>query len=352
MAQQQIGMLNTVPGTIESKLSASGRFDIQALAASGHVPPETLTAIQAEFLGHPITNIIPTVGQITLLEASRQGPIHSHVHHGLAHGQPLEKCPSNIAKNFPQPIVTFDGTSSRYVASQSSNTINYVGPNSSVGRLGVQNNDMLVNILRHQQQQQHPQQQQLQRHQQQQHPQQPSPLIQDQSRSINVQPSRVVVHSQASDTLKVVNNLATVNQGCSFGRNAIIGYGSLSQKSNKSLSTSQFTSGDAIIGYGSCSIGSTHSNIPQLQNSTFTFGAAKPIPELLPVTDRQVPYGVKSGASLDQACPSSLGFVGRGTCIPSRFMENEIESSAGDFSQMKVSVDSNGNTMKEEPNFI
>lgn len=186
MAQQQIGMLNTVPGTIESKLSASGRFDIQALAASGHVPPETLTAIQAEFLGHPITNIIPTVGQITLLEASRQGPIHSHVHHGLAHGQPLEKCPSNIAKNFPQPIVTFDGTSSRYVASQSPNTINYVGPNSSVGRLGVQNNDMLVNILRHQQQQQHPQQ--------------PSPLIQDQSRSINVQPSRVVVHSQASET--------------------------------------------------------------------------------------------------------------------------------------------------------
>ncbi|XP_061371844.1 two-component response regulator ORR21-like [Gastrolobium bilobum] len=357
VAQQQNGMLNTFPGTIESKLCTPGRFDIQAWAAAGHVPPETLAALHAELLGHPTTNIMPTVDQTTLLQASIQRPKHLHAEHAVAYGQSLVKGPSNIAKNFPQSVSTVDDTSSRYAAWPSSNTIDSVGPNSSVGRVGVQNNNMLMDILQHQQRQQHQQKQHQQLQQQ--------SLIQDQSRSINVQPSCLVVPSQSSNNFQVGNSHASVNQDCSFGRNAIIDYSLLSPKSNNSFSISQFSVGDTkardvLCGYtmpcvspqtSSCSIGSGNSNIQQLQNSTLTFDAVRPLPGLLPVSDRQVPYDIKSGDSVDQACLRNLGFVGKGTYIPNRFLENEIESSVNDFRQMKVSGDSNGNTQKEEPNF-
>lgn len=353
VAQQQNGMLNAVPGTIESKLGATGRFDIQALAAAGHVPPETLAALHAELLGCPATNIMPTVDQTALLQASMQGPKHSHSEHAVAYGQPLVKCPSNISKNFPPSGLTVNDTSSGYGAWPSSNnTIGTVRPNTSLERVGIQNNNMLMDMLEHQQRQQHQQKQQRQLQQQ--------SLIHDQSCSINVQPSCLVVPSQSSDTFKAVNSPASVNQDCSFGRNAAIDYSLFSQKSNYSLIASQFPGGDTkaqgvLYGYttpSTCSTGSSNGNIQQLQNSTFSFGAARPLPSLLPMSDRQDPYGFKSDDSLDQVCLRNLGFVGKGTCIPSRFVENEIESSVTDFSQMKVNVDSSGNTLKEEPNFI
>ncbi|TKY69224.1 two-component response regulator ARR2 isoform X1 [Spatholobus suberectus] len=150
-------------------------------------------------------------------------------------------------------------------------------------------------------------------------------------------------------------NLLTLSR-----QNAIIDYSLLSQKTNNSLSVSQFPGGDTktrgvLYGYATpspCSTGSSNGSIQQLQNSTLTFGASRPLPSLLPMSDRQDPYGFKLGDSLDQVCLRNLGFVGKGTCIPSRFVENEIESSLSDFGRMKVNVDSSGNTLKEEPNFI
>jgi hypothetical protein len=68
------------------------------------------------------------------------------------------------------------------------------------------------------------------------------------------------------------------------------------------------------------------------------------------MTFTQVPYDIKSSDSLDQVCLRNLGLVGKGNYISS--FEKEIESSAGDFSHVKVFVASNGNTVKEEPNFI
>ncbi|TKY69225.1 Two-component response regulator ARR2 [Spatholobus suberectus] len=163
VAQQQNGMLNTVPGTIESKLGATGRFDIQALAAAGHVPPETLAALHAELLGRPATNVMPTVDQTTLLQASIQGSKQSHAEHAVAYGQPLVKCPSNIGNNFPPSLLTVNDTSSGYGAWPSSNnTIGSVRPNNSVERVGIQNNNMLMDILEHQRRQQHQQKQQQQ----------------------------------------------------------------------------------------------------------------------------------------------------------------------------------------------
>ncbi|XP_027360515.1 two-component response regulator ORR21-like isoform X2 [Abrus precatorius] len=352
VAQQQNGMLNTVPGTIESKLGAPGRLDIQALAAAGHVPPETLAALHAELLGRPATNIITTVDQTALLQASIQGPKHSHVEHAVAYGQPLVKCPSNIGKNFPPSIVTVNDTSSGYSAWPSSNnTVGLVGPNSNIERVAVQNN-VLMDILQQQQMQQHQQKQQQQVQQQ--------SLVPDQSHSINVQPSCLVVPSQSSETFQAVN-LASVNHDCSFGRNAIIDYSVLSQKSNNPLSASKFPGGDTkpqgvLCGYTApsiCSMGSSNnSNIQHLQNSILTFGSTRPLPGLLPTSDRQDPYGFKSGDSLDQVSLRSIGFIGKSTCIPSRFVENGTESSVSDLSQMKLDGNSSGNSLKEEPNFI
>lgn len=349
---QQNGMLNAVPETIESKLGASGGFDLQVLAAAGHVPPETLAALHAELFGHPTNNIIPTVDQTALLQASIQGPKYSHADNAVVYGQPLVKCPSNIGKNLPPSILTVNGMSSGYGAWPSSNnTIGSVRPNNSVERMGIQNNNMLMNILEHQKRQQHQQKQQQQVQQS---------LIHDQSSSINVQPSCLVVPSQSSDTFQAVNSPASVNHDCSFGKNSIIDYSLLSQKSNNSFSASQFPGGDTkacgvLHGYtapSTCSTGFSNANIQQLQNSTLTFGAPRPLPSLLPMSDRQDPYGFKSGDSLDQVCLRNLEFVGKGTCMPSRFVENEIESSVSDFSQMKVNGDSNRNTLKEEPNFM
>ncbi|KAL2347791.1 hypothetical protein Fmac_001791 [Flemingia macrophylla] len=351
VAQQQNGMLNAVPGTIESKLGATGRFDIQALAAAGHVPPETLAALHAELLGCPATNIMPAMDQTALLQASIQGPKHSHAEHAVAYVQPLVKCPSNISKNVPPSILTVNDTSSGYGAWPSSNNaIGCVKPNSSVERVGIQNNNMLMDILGHQQRQQYQQKQQLQQ----------QSLVHDQSCSINVQPSCLVFPSHSSDSFKAVNSPASVNQDCSFGRNAAIDYGLFSHKSNYSLIASQFPGGDTkaqgvLYGYtvpSTCSTSSSNGNIQQLQNSSITFGAARPLPSFLPLSDRQDPYGFKPGDSLNQVCLRNLGFVGKGTCIPNRFVESEIESSISDFNHMKVNVDSSGNTLKEEPNFI
>jgi two-component response regulator ARR-B family len=163
VAHQQNGMLNTVHGTIESKLAATGRYDIQALAGSGHVSPETLAALQAELLGHPATNIMPTVDRTALMHASVQGTKHSRADdHAYS--------PFDIVNNFPQSILKVDESSSVYGAWPPSSTLGSI----SSGRLGVQNSNTLVDILQHQQRHQHQQkQQQSQMH--------------DQNRSINVQ---------------------------------------------------------------------------------------------------------------------------------------------------------------------
>ncbi|KAF7808599.1 two-component response regulator ORR21-like [Senna tora] len=297
-AQQQNGITNTVSGSMESKLGGLGRLDIQALAASGQVSPQTLAALHAELLGRPTTNLVPTVDQTALLQASILSSKLYSAEHAVAYGQPLVKCPSIIAKDFPQSILTVDGVSSGYGAWPPSNTIGSVGRNNNLGR---------------------------------------------------------------------ANSPASVNQNGIIARNSLIDYSLLTPQSNhSSLNIAQFpgevtkTRG-VLCGYmapGSISpatsahsVGANNSNIQQLQNSTLTFGSVRPMPALASnVSDTQVSYsGTKSGDAMDQAPARNLGFVGQGTSIPSRFAAHEIESSVSDFSQGKISVDSNGNTVKEEP---
>ncbi|XP_054810213.1 two-component response regulator ORR21-like [Prosopis cineraria] len=358
VAQQQSGIPNTVSGSMESRLGGLGRLDIQALAAAGQVPPQTLAAFHAELLGRPATNLVPTVDQTALLQASMQGPKHTPAEHAVAYGQPLVKCPTNVVKNFPQSILTADDASSGYGAWPPSDTIGSMGPNSNLGRLSVQHNNMLMDILQHQQRQQF---QQIQQHKLQQ-----QSLMHDQSRSINVQPSCLVSPSQTSGTFQV-NGPASVNQNSSLVRNALMDYSLLAPQSNHpSLNIAQFPGGDTkakgfLCGYvapGSIlhptsphSMSANNSNIQQLHNSSLTFGTVRPLPNLSSnVSDTQVPYGgTKSGDAIDQAHVRNLGFVGQGSSIPSRFAAHEIESSVSDLSGGKIPLDSNGNTVKQEP---
>ncbi|WRX16184.1 hypothetical protein QQP08_008671, partial [Theobroma cacao] len=82
---QQGGISNSLCGPLEPnvKIGSLGRFDIQALAASGQIPPQTLAALHAELLGRPTGNLVTAMDQPALLQASLQGPKCIPVEHGL-----------------------------------------------------------------------------------------------------------------------------------------------------------------------------------------------------------------------------------------------------------------------------
>ncbi|GMN38424.1 hypothetical protein TIFTF001_007655 [Ficus carica] len=350
--QQQSGISSTFCGSMESnaKLSSLGRLDIQALAASGQIPPQTLAALHAELLGRPAGNLVPTMDQPALLHASLQGPKRVPIEHGLAFGQTLVKGQSNIFKQFPQPIFSVDDVSSRYGA-WPSNSIGTVGPSNSVEGVTNQNSHLLMDIL-----QQHRQQQQKQ-------PQLPQPsMLPEPSRSINVQPSCLVVPSHTSASFQA-GSPASVNQSCSFNRSSVIDYSILSpQSGNSAFHGGHILNGDVkttgiACGYSAPGSSSTLSscslnadNTTSRQNPTATYGDTRQLPGIGPnIADIQGSYGAKSGEILDQGPLRNLGFVNKGTRIPSRFAVDEFEPPMNNSNHGKVHSESNGNPVKQEP---
>ncbi|KAF5939288.1 hypothetical protein HYC85_023547 [Camellia sinensis] len=189
VAQQQGGIPTSYCGPVEqnAKLGSLGRFDIQALAASGQIPPQTLAALHAELLGRPTGNLVLPGMDQPLLQASLQGPEGIPVDHGVTYGQPLMRCPSNISKQFPQTVITAEDVHSG-LGAWPSNALSAVGPSSNLGGLVAQSGNILTGMLHHQPQQPRQQQQQKQK----------QSMLQEPSRSINVQPSCLVVPSQSS----------------------------------------------------------------------------------------------------------------------------------------------------------
>ncbi|PON45926.1 Two-component response regulator [Parasponia andersonii] len=350
VTQQQNGISSTFCGSVEAnvKLASLGRFDIQALAASGQIPPQTLAALHAELLGQPAGNLMPTLDQPPLLHASMQGPKRATVEHGLAFGQPLVKCQPNIFKQFPQSILSVDDASSRYGV-WTSNGLGTVGPSNTIGGLNNSNSNLLMDVL---QRQQHKQQPQLQQ----------QSLLPEPSHSINVQPSCLVVPSQSSASFQA-GSPVSVNQNSNFNRNSVIDYSILSPQSNNSaLSVGHISNGDMktsgiLCGYSAPSSSSTMSsgslnadNSPSQQNSAVTNGDARQLPRLVPnIADIQGSYGAKSGEMLDQGPLRNLGFVGKGTCIPSRFAVDEFESPMNNFNHGNVHSENHVNPVKQEP---
>ncbi|KAF2312950.1 hypothetical protein GH714_002052 [Hevea brasiliensis] len=278
---QQGGISNAFCGPLDSnvKLNALGRFDIQALAASGQIPPQTLAALHAELLGRPAGSLVTTVDQPALLQASIQGPKCIPVEHGVAFGQPLVKCQSNISKPFPQNMVSVEEVASKFGA-WPSNSLSIVGPNTNLGAI------------------------------------------------LPCGPS------QSSASFQAGNSPASVNQSCNFNRNAVIDYSLLSsQSNNSSLNIGHVPDGNlkttvVVSGY------SVPGTISPSASSSSVNGS----------------YGAKSGEVLDQGPLRYLGFVGKGTFLPSQFSVDEFTAPISNLSQGKTYVENNGSKVKQEPN--
>ncbi|XP_044488438.1 two-component response regulator ORR21-like isoform X2 [Mangifera indica] len=346
---QQGGISSSFCGPVEPnlKLGSLGRFDIQALAASGQIPPQTLAALHAELLGRPTGNLVTATEQPTLLQASIQGSkcIPSEISANF--GQPLSKCPSNISKNFSQSIISVDDIAPGFGLWSPNNLgTGTVTACSTLGGLNPQNGNMLLDMLH--------QQQQFQR----QHSTPSEP-----SCSINVQPSCLVVPSRLSTGFQAGNSPASVNQNFSYNRSAVIDY-SLLSSSNNSVNIGQVSDCDlkttsVLTGYSaaasispasSCSVNADNGANQQVHNS-ITFRAARQVQGLVPnVADIETSYGVKSGEVLDQGLLRNLGLIGKGICFPSRLAIDELESQMNNLNHEKLYLNTNSNRVKEEPN--
>ncbi|KDO60776.1 hypothetical protein CISIN_1g005938mg [Citrus sinensis] len=322
---QQGGITNSFCAPIETnvKLGSLGRFDIQALAASGQIPPQTLAALHAELLGRPTGNLVTAVDQPALLQATLQGPKCIPADHGFG--------------------------------VWASNSLGAVASTSNLGGLNPQNGNMLMDILHQQQQKQQNQQSQQQS------------TLSETSRSISVQPSCLVVPSRSSASFQAGNSPASVNQSCSFNRGAVVDYSLLSsQSNNSSLNMGQISDGDikttaVITGYlapgslspsaSSCSVTADNTSSQQVQNSNIAFRAARQVPGLVSnVGDIQGSYGAKSGEVFDLGSLRNHGFMGKGNCIPSRLAVDEFESPMNNLNYGNIYLDNNANKVKEEPN--
>ncbi|KAL9456993.1 hypothetical protein AB3S75_006096 [Citrus x aurantiifolia] len=322
---QQGGITNSFCAPIETnvKLGSLGRFDIQALAASGQIPPQTLAALHAELLGRPTGNLVTAVDQPALLQATLQGPKCIPADHGFG--------------------------------VWASNSLGAVASTSNLGGLNPQNGNMLMDILHQQQQKQQNQQSQQQS------------TLSETSRSISVQPSCLVVPSRSSASFQAGNSPASVNQSCSFNRGAVVDYSLLSsQSNNSSLNMGQISDGDikttgVITGYlapgslspsaSSCSVTADNTSSQQVQNSNIAFRAARLVPGLVSnVGDIQGSYGAKSGEVFDLGSLRNHGFMGKGNCIPSRLAVDEFESPMNNLNYGNIYLDNNANKVKEEPN--
>ncbi|TMW91624.1 hypothetical protein EJD97_014114 [Solanum chilense] len=350
VVQQQGGLPSTFCGPIEqnSELGSLGRFDIQALAASGQIPPETLTALHAELLGRSTSNLVlPAVEQQNLVQVPLQQAKCIPVDQVMAYGQPLLKCPASISnsKHLSQAILSAEDVHSGFGSQQAKNicmvpSSNPIAPNSN----------MLMAMM---QQQQWQKQQQIEL----QHRQPGPPEV---NRSINVQPSCHVLPSQLPGNFQVGDSPASISRAGSLSKSSVIDYGVLSPQSNNSSGVVQVLDRELKPECGlnrlpsggslsrSCSINADNSVGLQLHNSSSAFGSSKQLPGLIPShLGSPVPYCINSSQVLDQGRMRNPG-VGKGASIPSRFAVDEADSPMCNFNTAKIYLEET--KVKQEPN--
>ncbi|XP_022734166.1 two-component response regulator ORR21-like [Durio zibethinus] len=354
VAQQGV-ISNPLCGLVEPsvKIGSLGRFDIQALAASGQIPPHTLAALHAELLGRPTGNLVTVMDQPAILQASLQGPKCIPVEHGVAFGQPLVKCQSSIAKHLPQSLVSVEDVPSGFGA-WPSNNIGTVGSSCSLGGLSSQNGNTLIDLLQQQQRLQKPQQQQS--------------AIPEPSCSITVQPSCLVAPSKSAASFQAGNSPVSLNHNGSLSRTAVTDYILLSPQShNSSLNIGQVADADLqnrgiLSGFipsapvspsvSSCSVNDDTCTSRQVQISSLTCKASRHLPGFVHNTcDVQSPYGsAKSGEVLDQALFNNLEYINKGACLPMRFSVDEFQSPMSCSTHGKVFSENIVTRVKQEPN--
>lgn len=356
---QQGGIANGFCGSMDANINFNsvGRFDMQALASSGHIAPQTLAALHAELLGRPAGNLYTAFDQPALLQATLQGTKCIPAEPGVAFGQPLMKCQPNTSKHSPQSVISVDDASPSSFGAWPCNSLGSVATGSNLGGLTPQNSNMMLDML---------QQQQL--HQQTQQPQQPQLQsgLSEPSRAINVQPSCLVVPSRSSANFQSGNSPASVNQNYSNNRSPVVDCSLLSSQSNNStpivrqISNNDLKLTGVLSGYSgprsvspsasSCSVNGDHSSRLQGQNSTVTFTAARQAPVLVSnAADIQGSYRARSDDVLDQGALRNLGFVGKETCIPRRFAVDDCDSSLNQLNNQKLYSNNYANKVKQEP---
>ncbi|MBA0586084.1 two-component response regulator ORR21 [Gossypium raimondii] len=349
---QQGGIANPLCGPVEAnvKIGSLGSFNIQALAASGQIPPQTLAALHAELLGRSAGNLVVATDQPALLQATPQGPKCIQVDHGVAFVQHSVKSESSSSKHFSQSFAPVEDVASGF-RSWPSNNIGTAGPSNS-GGLSSQNGNMLIDLLQQQQQLQKPQQRST---------------VSELRRSINVQPSCHVVPSQSSASFRAGNSPVSVTQNGSYSRTAVIDYSLLSSQSNcPSLNIGQVsdvnlqTTG-VLSGYippasvspsvSSCSVNADNCASQQVQTSSMTFKASRRLPGFVHSTSNiPDPYGsTKSGDLLNQEPFNNLGYINKGTCLPAKFAVDEFQSHLSSSSHGKVFSENIGTRVKQEP---
>lgn len=362
---QQSGIANSFCGPDSNgNLASLSRFDIQALAASGQIPPQTLAVLQAELLGQPAGNLVPSMDQPAIVHASLPAPKRSPLEHGVAFAQPLMKCQPNVSKHFAQPIISSEDVSPGF-GPWRSNSFSTVAPSNNLGGLSSQNSNMLSSQNSHilmdimqQEQRQHKKTQQ-------------QAVLTEPNRSFNVQPSCLVVPSQSPTSFQGGNSTASVNQSCGFNRSTVFDYSLLSaQSNNSSLNNGHIPignhrtassilggySGPGSISTTSCSVNADNS--AGHQNSTVTFSESRQLPgHLHNMSNIQGLYVDKSGEMIDhdQGPLRNLGYVGKETCFPSRFAVDDFEAQmSNNLNHGKFHMENSGNSVKQEPsmNFV
>ncbi|CAN4081035.1 unnamed protein product [Withania somnifera] len=350
VVQQQGGLPSTFCGPLEQnpELGSLGRFDIQAMAASGQIPPETLTALHPELLGSSTNNLgFPAVEQQNLLQASLQQAKCTPVNQVEAYGQPQLKCPPSISnsKHLSQAFSSAEDVHSGF-GSRAKNIC--VVPSSNPSGLASPNCNLLMVMMQHQQQWQKQQQQQLElQHRQ--------SGLDEAIHSINVQPSCLVLPSQSPGNLQVGDSPASISHPGSLSKSTLIDYGVLSSQSNNSSGLVQvldrelkpdcglnrLSSGGSLS--RSCSINADNSVDLQLHNLSSAFGSSKQLPGRIPNHFcSPVPYDINSSQVLDQGHMINPGF-GKGASISSRFPVDESDSSMCNLDTAKIYI-------KPEPN--
>ncbi|KAJ6791438.1 two-component response regulator ORR21 isoform X1 [Iris pallida] len=364
--QQQNGIPNSLCGPVESntKLGSLGRLDFQALSASGQIPPQTLAALHAELLGQSSGSLVlPAIDQ-PVLQASMQGPKCIPAEREVAFGRPLFKCQSSTSKQFPLTSIAVEDMSSGYSIWPSTHFSNISSSSNIRSMNNTQNGSLLEQAL---------QQQQL------------YPVLSDSHQLVNVQPSCLVVPSQPlnasnlsessvvvnqnfpsqpSNSYKMGNSSVAITESPNFNNNNVVAdYRQLaSQSDNAALCLGQLSNGDfknmgVLTGYSSsgslapsvssCSAWTNSSSGWQSPSSNVNFCPSTRLPPYLPLLDIQGSEP-KTRTPSDQGQVRNLGFVGKGTCIPSRFAVDDFDSPTNETSLRNTCNGDDGDRVKQE----
>ncbi|KAI3836384.1 hypothetical protein MKW92_003575 [Papaver armeniacum] len=382
VAHQQGGVSSPFYSPVDSnpKLGSLGRLDIQALAASGQIPAQTLAALHAEVLGRPTgTLVLSDMDKPVLLQSSLQSHKILPGERRASYGQPIVK--SSIPKQFSQSHLPMEDFPSVFGSWPSNNmsTVNSLGNH---GDLNTQNSNMLMQMFQQQQQQSG---------------------LSETSHGTSVQPSCVVAPSQSPTSYQAVNTSIHLNQNSTFSSSPVnstfssspvIDYNLLSSQSNSvSVGLGQqipdvdhFKNNGVLNGYSlPVSVSQSMSSFPpvqadnnsswQVQNPGMGFSTASKLSGLAPnmneiQSSTYIPTNNDSSSqgrtmnlqsstyiptnndSSSQGRTMNLGFVNRGTSYPSRFAVDDFDSSFDNVNSVRTSADnySIGDRVKQETN--